>query len=100
MKRLENVEKTFRRLEIIEPLESETTWTVKTIEDRTLNFHEAVRAGDAKSVAAMIARGAVQDLDEPDWNVTGDPPLLVAATNHCLPVLMWVFTTTRNLRYL
>ncbi|XP_031843429.2 uncharacterized protein LOC116431733 [Nomia melanderi] len=52
-----------------------------------LNFHEAVRAGDAKCIAALLARDSVQNLDEPDWNVSGDPPLLVAATNHCLPVL-------------
>ncbi|XP_076249722.1 uncharacterized protein LOC143189018 [Calliopsis andreniformis] len=52
-----------------------------------LNFHEAVRAGDAKCVAVLLARDSVQNLDEPDWNVSGDPPLLVAATNHCLPVL-------------
>lgn len=52
-----------------------------------LNFHEAVRAGDAKCVAALLARDSAQNLDEPDWNVSGDPPLLVAATNHCLPVL-------------
>ncbi|XP_053977400.1 serine/threonine-protein phosphatase 6 regulatory ankyrin repeat subunit C-like [Hylaeus volcanicus] len=52
-----------------------------------LNFHEAVRAGDAKSVAALLARDSLQNLDEPDWNVSGDPPLLVAATNHCLSVL-------------
>ncbi|XP_076635232.1 uncharacterized protein LOC143348625 [Colletes latitarsis] len=52
-----------------------------------LNFHEAVRAGDAKSVAALLTKDTVQNLDEPDWNVSGDPPLLVAATNHCLPIL-------------
>ncbi|KAG7204901.1 hypothetical protein KM043_005296 [Ampulex compressa] len=52
-----------------------------------LNFHEAVRAGDAKCVATLLAAGCVQNLDEPDWNVSGDPPLLVAATNHCFPVL-------------
>lgn len=52
-----------------------------------LNFHEAVRAGDAKCIAALLARDSIQNLDEPDWNVSGDPPLLVAATNHCLPVL-------------
>ncbi|XP_076767022.1 uncharacterized protein LOC143433551 [Xylocopa sonorina] len=52
-----------------------------------LNFHEAVRAGDAKCVAALLASDSVQNLDEPDWNVSGDPPLLVAATNHCLPIL-------------
>ncbi|XP_015428842.1 PREDICTED: serine/threonine-protein phosphatase 6 regulatory ankyrin repeat subunit C-like [Dufourea novaeangliae] len=52
-----------------------------------LNFHEAVRAGDNRCVAALLARDSVQNLDEPDWNVSGDPPLLVAATNHCLPIL-------------
>ncbi|OAD58887.1 Ankyrin-2 [Eufriesea mexicana] len=52
-----------------------------------LNFHEAVRAGDAKCVATLLASNSVQNLDEPDWNVSGDPPLLVAATNHCLPIL-------------
>ncbi|XP_033351228.1 ankyrin-1-like [Bombus vosnesenskii] len=52
-----------------------------------LNFHEAVRAGDAKCVAALLASDSVQNLDEPDWNVSGDPPLLVAATNHCFPIL-------------
>ena len=50
-------------------------------------FHEAVRKGNVKSVMMLITNGTVQNLDEPDWNVTGDPPLLVAATNHCLPVL-------------
>ncbi|XP_017878177.1 ankyrin-1-like [Ceratina calcarata] len=52
-----------------------------------LNFHEAVRAGDSKCVAGLLATGSVQNLDEPDWNVSGDPPLLVAATHHCLPIL-------------
>ena len=52
-----------------------------------LNFHEAVRAGDAKCVATLLAGESVQNLDEPDWNVSGDPPLLVAATNHCFPIL-------------
>ncbi|XP_046418379.1 ankyrin repeat, PH and SEC7 domain containing protein secG-like [Neodiprion fabricii] len=52
-----------------------------------MSFHEAIRTGDAKSVELLIARGVVQNIDEPDWNVSGDPPLLVAATNHNLPVL-------------
>ncbi|XP_014601536.1 PREDICTED: ankyrin repeat and protein kinase domain-containing protein 1-like [Polistes canadensis] len=52
-----------------------------------LDFYEVVRAGDAKCVATLLATGRVQNLDEPDWNVSGDPPLLVAATNHCLSVL-------------
>lgn len=52
-----------------------------------LDFHEAVRTGDAKCVATLLATGRVQNLDEPDWNVSGDPPLLVAATNHCISVL-------------
>lgn len=52
-----------------------------------LNFHEAVRADDSKCVAGLLASGSVQNLDEPDWNVSGDPPLLVAATHHCLPIL-------------
>ncbi|XP_015586738.1 ankyrin repeat and SOCS box protein 15 [Cephus cinctus] len=55
--------------------------------EEDLSFHEAVRTGDVKSVAMLVARGVVKNLDEPDWNVSGDPPLLVAATNHCLPVL-------------
>ncbi|XP_008555254.1 ankyrin-3 [Microplitis demolitor] len=50
-------------------------------------FHEAVRSGDAKKVEELAAYGSINDLDEPDWNVSGDPPLLVAATNHYLPVL-------------
>ncbi|KAL0125285.1 hypothetical protein PUN28_004428 [Cardiocondyla obscurior] len=50
-------------------------------------FYDAVRSGNAKRVSALIANGCVQNLDEPDWNVSGDPPLLMAATNHCLPVL-------------
>lgn len=50
-------------------------------------FYDAVRSGNAKRVSALIASGCVSNLDEPDWNVSGDPPLLVAATNHCLPVL-------------
>ncbi|XP_015176803.1 PREDICTED: receptor-interacting serine/threonine-protein kinase 4-like [Polistes dominula] len=52
-----------------------------------LDFYEAVRAGDAKCVATLLATGRVQNLDEPDWNISGDPPLLVAATNHCLSVV-------------
>ncbi|XP_046740065.1 ankyrin-2-like [Diprion similis] len=52
-----------------------------------MSFHEAVRTGDAKSIEMLVARGVVQNIDEPDWNVSGDPPLLVAATNHNLPVL-------------
>ncbi|CAD1474014.1 unnamed protein product, partial [Heterotrigona itama] len=52
-----------------------------------LNFHEAIRAGDTKCVATLLAGESVQNLDEPDWNVSGDPPLLVAATNHCFPIL-------------
>lgn len=51
------------------------------------SFYDAVRSGNAKRVSALIANGCVQNLDEPDWNVSGDPPLLMAATNHCLPVL-------------
>ncbi|EFN84193.1 serine/threonine-protein phosphatase 6 regulatory ankyrin repeat subunit B [Harpegnathos saltator] len=51
------------------------------------NFYDAVRSGNVKRVSALIASGCVQNLDEPDWNVSGDPPLLVAATNQCLPVL-------------
>lgn len=50
-------------------------------------FHKAVRNGDVDGVVELIANGFIQDLNEPDWNVSGDPPLLVAATNHCLPVL-------------
>lgn len=51
------------------------------------SFYDAVRSGNAKRVSALIANGCVQNLNEPDWNVSGDPPLLMAATNHCLPVL-------------
>lgn len=51
------------------------------------SFYDAVRSGDVKRVSTLIAGGCVQNLDEPDWNVSGDPPLLMAATNHCLPVL-------------
>jgi len=50
-------------------------------------FYDAVRSGNAKRVSTLIANGCVQNLDEPDWNVSGDPPLLMAATSHCLPVL-------------
>lgn len=50
-------------------------------------FYDAVRSGNAKRVSALISSGCVQNLDEPDWNMSGDPPLLVAATNHYLPVL-------------
>lgn len=52
-----------------------------------LNFHEAIRAGDTKCVVTLLASESVQNLNEPDWNVSGDPPLLVAATNHCFPIL-------------
>lgn len=51
------------------------------------SFYDAVRSGNAKRVSALIANGCVTNLDEPDWNVSGDPPLLMAATNHSLPVL-------------
>lgn len=51
------------------------------------DFYDAVRSGNVKRVSALIASGCVQNLDEPDWNVSGDSPLLVAATNQCLPVL-------------
>lgn len=51
------------------------------------SFYDAVRSGNAERVATLVANGCVQNLDEPDWNVSGDPPLLMAATNHCLPVL-------------
>ncbi|XP_012535725.1 ankyrin-1 [Monomorium pharaonis] len=51
------------------------------------SFYDAVRSGNAKRVSALIANGCIQNLDEPDWNVSGDPPLLMAATNQCLPVL-------------
>ncbi|CAD6238329.1 GSCOCG00008429001-RA-CDS [Cotesia congregata] len=50
-------------------------------------FHEAVRIGDASKVEELVTYGLIDDLDEPDWNVSGDPPLLVAASNHSLPVL-------------
>ncbi|XP_050458913.1 ankyrin-3-like [Cataglyphis hispanica] len=56
------------------------------------SFYDAVRSGDVKRVSALIASGCVQNLDEPDWNVSGDPPLLMAATNHCLPVLRTLLT--------
>ncbi|XP_011867663.1 PREDICTED: ankyrin-3-like [Vollenhovia emeryi] len=51
------------------------------------SFYDSVRSGNAKRVSELIANGCVQSLDEPDWNVSGDPPLLMAATSHCLPVL-------------
>lgn len=55
--------------------------------ENELNFYEAVRTGDAKCVATFLAGESVQNLDEPDWNISGDPPLLVAATNYCFPIL-------------
>lgn len=51
------------------------------------SFYDAVRSGNVKRVSALIASGSVQNLDEPDWNVSGDPPLLIAAANHCLSML-------------
>lgn len=51
------------------------------------SFYDAVRSGNAKRVSALIANGCVKNLNEPDWNVSGDPPLLMAATNHSLSVL-------------
>jgi len=45
-------------------------------------FYDAVRSGNVKRVSILISSGDVQNLDEPDWNVSGDPPLLMAATNH------------------
>ncbi|KAF7998100.1 hypothetical protein HCN44_009498 [Aphidius gifuensis] len=50
-------------------------------------FHKAVRNGDTAVVVELVENGLVQDLNEPDWNVSGDPPLLVAATNHHLSIL-------------
>ncbi|XP_034942760.1 ankyrin-3-like [Chelonus insularis] len=55
--------------------------------DDIAKFYKAVRMGDAEKIEELIAFGFVNNLNEPDWNVSGDPPLLVAATNHCLPVL-------------
>lgn len=60
---------------------------VQGCQSDSYNFYDAVRSGNVKRVSALIASGCVQNLDEPDWNVSGDPPLLVAATNQCLPVL-------------
>lgn len=57
------------------------------LDEGSKSFYDAVRSGNAKRVSALISGGRVQNLDEPDWNVSGDPPLLVAATNHYLPVL-------------
>lgn len=51
------------------------------------SFYDAVRSGNAERVSMLIVSGRVQNLDEPDWNVSGDPPLLIAATNRCLPML-------------
>lgn len=51
------------------------------------SFYDAVRSGNSERVSMLIASGRVQNLDEPDWNVSGDPPLLIAATNRCLPML-------------
>ncbi|KAF3430748.1 hypothetical protein E2986_04817 [Frieseomelitta varia] len=72
-----------------EPLDNNIQKDAEEIYDpeSELNFHEAVRAGDAKCVATLLTGESVQNLDEPDWNVSGDPPLLVAATNHCFPIL-------------
>lgn len=55
--------------------------------DNNYGFYDALRKGDIKQVKQFVASGFIEDLNEPDWNVSGDPPLLVAATNHCLPVL-------------
>lgn len=60
---------------------------VQGCQSDSCDFYDAVRSGDVKRVSALIASGCVQNLDEPDWNVSGDPPLLVAATSQCLPVL-------------
>lgn len=64
------------------------------------SFYDAVRAGNAKRVATLIANGCVQNLDEPDWNVSGDPPLLMAATNHCLPVLRYILLESSKTTFL
>ncbi|XP_063990646.1 serine/threonine-protein phosphatase 6 regulatory ankyrin repeat subunit C-like [Diachasmimorpha longicaudata] len=55
--------------------------------DNSDRFYEAVRIGDCRRVEEMLGEGAIVDVDEPNWNVSGDPPLLVAATNHCYDVL-------------
>lgn len=60
---------------------------VQDCQSDSYDFYDAVRSGNVKRVFALIASGCVQNLDEPDWNVSADPPLLVAATNQCLPVL-------------
>ncbi|XP_011314545.1 serine/threonine-protein phosphatase 6 regulatory ankyrin repeat subunit C-like [Fopius arisanus] len=55
--------------------------------DDSARFYEAVRIGDSEKVDELLGEGAIVDVDEPNWNVSGDPPLLVAATNHCYEVL-------------
>ncbi|XP_015112083.1 serine/threonine-protein phosphatase 6 regulatory ankyrin repeat subunit B [Diachasma alloeum] len=55
--------------------------------DDCAGFYEAVRIGDSRKVEELLGEGAIVDVDEPNWNVSGDPPLLVAATNHCYEVL-------------
>lgn len=57
-------------------------------EDDCARFYNAVRIGDSEKVDELLGQGAIADIDEPNWNVSGDPPLLVAATNdHCFQVL-------------
>ncbi|KAK0178023.1 hypothetical protein PV328_002008 [Microctonus aethiopoides] len=84
-----SIRATVNRNDVVEEKGTEAVDETEEIyeQDERMNFHEAVRMGDAECVAKIVAGGFIQDLDEPDWNVSGDPPLLVAATNHSLPVL-------------
>ncbi|KMQ97726.1 ankyrin repeat and protein kinase domain-containing protein 1-like protein [Lasius niger] len=72
-------------------IESTEEMIIAGCEDSVL-FYDAVRTGDAERVSSLISNGCVRNLDEPDWNVSGDPPLLVAATNLCFPVLKTLLT--------
>ncbi|KAK1124444.1 hypothetical protein K0M31_006799 [Melipona bicolor] len=64
---------------------------VSTSVDASESFEERVEdTAEYKDVEDTEFPGkseSVQNLDEPDWNVSGDPPLLVAATNYCFPIL-------------
>ncbi|XP_018916658.2 uncharacterized protein [Bemisia tabaci] len=49
------------------------------------SLHDAVVRCDVAQVREILARGA--DPDEPDWNHSGNPPILLAASTGCVPVV-------------
>ncbi|XP_011641143.1 ankyrin-3-like [Pogonomyrmex barbatus] len=71
----------------LELLPQHTAWMTQKQDQNEISFYNAMRSGNTKRALALLASGCVQNLDEPDWNSSGDPPLLMAATSCCLPLL-------------